>query len=234
MNADMPVGPEPPPRGAHAMAIVRWVLLAAMATLAVFAWVTLARSDTTSATAPAKKTKYRCPMHPQIVSDEPGECPRNLSHDARALRRGARRRREAHGEDPRRHDAHPALPRPGAIHRRPHRGRHRARYLTARVTAMVDSPEQGASEVHVRTPGFVERILVAQTGVAVSRGSRSSSCTPRGFSRRSKSCSRAAAGGATGGTRPRRRAARSWSSSGCPRGTSTRSSARASPSAESR
>jgi Cu(I)/Ag(I) efflux system membrane fusion protein len=40
---------------------------------------------------------------------------------------------------------------------------------TLRVTAVVAPTEQGAAEVHVRTPGFVERIFVNQTGVAVGR-----------------------------------------------------------------
>ena len=39
-----------------------------------------------------------------------------------------------------------------------------------RVTAIVMPPEQGASEVHVRTPGFVEAMHVDQTGVAVRAG----------------------------------------------------------------
>jgi Cu(I)/Ag(I) efflux system membrane fusion protein len=46
----------------------------------------------------------------------------------------------------------------------------RALASTLRVTAVVTPPEQGASEVHVRTPGFVEAILVDQTGVAVRAG----------------------------------------------------------------
>src|SRR5439155_808302 len=40
---------------------------------------------------------------------------------------------------------------------------------TLRVTAVVAPTEQGVAEVHVRSPGFVERILVNQTGVAVGR-----------------------------------------------------------------
>jgi Cu(I)/Ag(I) efflux system membrane fusion protein len=39
-----------------------------------------------------------------------------------------------------------------------------------RVTAIVAAPEQGASEVHVRASGFVERISVEETGVTVSEG----------------------------------------------------------------
>jgi Cu(I)/Ag(I) efflux system membrane fusion protein len=38
-----------------------------------------------------------------------------------------------------------------------------------RVTAVVAPTEQGVAEVHVRSPGFVERILVNQTGMVVGR-----------------------------------------------------------------
>jgi Cu(I)/Ag(I) efflux system membrane fusion protein len=39
-----------------------------------------------------------------------------------------------------------------------------------RATAIVEPAEQGAAEVHVRSPGFVEKIMVNQTGVQVSAG----------------------------------------------------------------
>ncbi|MBS2012500.1 MAG: efflux RND transporter periplasmic adaptor subunit [Deltaproteobacteria bacterium] len=72
----MPEGPEPPPRGARTMAIARWVIVAMTASLAAFTWLSFAgaqlgRKDGAVTTAP----KYHCPMHPQIVSDAPGECP---------------------------------------------------------------------------------------------------------------------------------------------------------------
>jgi Cu(I)/Ag(I) efflux system membrane fusion protein len=41
---------------------------------------------------------------------------------------------------------------------------------SVRATAVVMAPEQGVAEVHVRVPGFVETIAVAQTGVAVRAG----------------------------------------------------------------
>jgi len=41
---------------------------------------------------------------------------------------------------------------------------------TLRVTATVAPTEQGAAEVHVRSPGFVETMRVNQSGVAVARG----------------------------------------------------------------
>lgn len=74
---EMPEGEEPPPRGVKTMGVVRWLILVGAALLAVFMWFSYASAqlargkDSASAQAP----KYQCPMHPQIVSSEPGECP---------------------------------------------------------------------------------------------------------------------------------------------------------------
>lgn len=69
-------GKEAPPPGVRAMAVVRWILLALVATAALFSVYSYARpllgGDTKSA---EKGAKYICPMHTQIVSDRPGECP---------------------------------------------------------------------------------------------------------------------------------------------------------------
>lgn len=78
-HEEMPEGPEPAPRGVHAMAILRWILLAAAALLAIGAWWSLGvgggRSARDLADGGQNAVRYRCPMHPQIVSDSPGECP---------------------------------------------------------------------------------------------------------------------------------------------------------------
>src|SRR6185312_7052239 len=70
-------GAEAPPPGVRAMAIVRWALLAGVALAALFSVYTVA-GPLYGAGAPAaaqKTARYTCPMHPQIVSDRPGECP---------------------------------------------------------------------------------------------------------------------------------------------------------------
>ena len=64
-------GAEAPPPGVAAMAVVRWLLLLGTLAAAVFAWWSYAHADPTAEHAP----KYRCPMHPQITSPDPGECP---------------------------------------------------------------------------------------------------------------------------------------------------------------
>ena len=68
----------PPPRGVKAMAILRWVLVAAVAAVAAgsilgYAGVHLGRGAPGAPGAPDHL--YHCPMHPSVVQDHPGECP---------------------------------------------------------------------------------------------------------------------------------------------------------------
>jgi Cu(I)/Ag(I) efflux system membrane fusion protein len=60
------------------MAIVRWLLLLAVALAAAFSVHTYVSPLLGNGPPPGEKAKaarYICPMHPQIVSDRPGECP---------------------------------------------------------------------------------------------------------------------------------------------------------------
>ena len=67
---------EAPPPGVHTMAIVRWLLLAAVVLAALFSVYTYAAPLVGHEwTAAPSGVRYICPMHPQIVSDRPGECP---------------------------------------------------------------------------------------------------------------------------------------------------------------
>ncbi|HEY6562396.1 MAG TPA: efflux RND transporter periplasmic adaptor subunit [Polyangiaceae bacterium] len=62
-------GPEPPPRGTRTMTVVRWALVVLSVVIAAAAWWSFAGSE------PVQAERYQCPMHPQVVSDRPGECP---------------------------------------------------------------------------------------------------------------------------------------------------------------
>ena len=80
-SSPMPEGEEAPPRGVRAMAVVRWVILAGAVAAAAFtmgAWLLDHRGSASPSGATGAQeahTKYHCPMHPQIVSDQPGQCP---------------------------------------------------------------------------------------------------------------------------------------------------------------
>jgi Cu(I)/Ag(I) efflux system membrane fusion protein len=68
----MPEGEEAPPRGAHAMAILRWILIVSMAVGALAAWLSYAGVWKKVGHSPVA---YYCPMHPSVQQDHPGECP---------------------------------------------------------------------------------------------------------------------------------------------------------------
>ncbi len=181
----MPEGEEPPPRGARAMAAVRWALVLGAAALAAFMWLSYARTELSSAQShgASPAAKYHCPMHPQIVADAPGECP--ICHMSLELISAARTAPPEAA--PTASDAGPSAPgtapspegtapltlsldRIQAIGVRTAVAEDRSFAGPLRVTAVVMPPEQGLSEVHVRTPGFVEAMHVDQTGVAVRAG----------------------------------------------------------------
>jgi membrane fusion protein, copper/silver efflux system len=63
-----------PPRGVHAMALFRWILIAVMGGIAVLS-VVYSLGLISAGSASAAATQYYCPMHPQVVQDHPGECP---------------------------------------------------------------------------------------------------------------------------------------------------------------
>ncbi|HET9552453.1 MAG TPA: efflux RND transporter periplasmic adaptor subunit [Anaeromyxobacteraceae bacterium] len=69
----LPEGEEQAPPGTRTMAIVRWAIVALMALAAGGAWLYLARTSTSAGLAAGQQ--YLCPMHPQIVTDQKGECP---------------------------------------------------------------------------------------------------------------------------------------------------------------
>jgi Cu(I)/Ag(I) efflux system membrane fusion protein len=64
--------PETEPRGTRVMAVVRWAILAIALLAAGGTWWSFAFAQQGTS---ADSAKYQCPMHPQIVSDQPGECP---------------------------------------------------------------------------------------------------------------------------------------------------------------
>lgn len=212
---------EKAPRGVKTMAIVRWGLVILSAVIALWSWspyVLGQHGDHGASTAP--KTKYQCPMHPQVVSDSPGECP--ICH--MTLQPIQVQPTPAPSSSPSPSASQSAAPMP-SISANPHAGHAMPASASAhaghamampsaapassiapgtvppgttpitltfdrlqsigvrtslaedrdgagvlRVTATVSAPEQGVAEVHVRTPGFVERISVRETGVRVGGG----------------------------------------------------------------
>jgi Cu(I)/Ag(I) efflux system membrane fusion protein len=64
-----------PPRGVRTMSIVRWILVALTALVAVGSILSYAGVRRGGAAGAPSGQLYQCPMHPAVVRDHPGECP---------------------------------------------------------------------------------------------------------------------------------------------------------------
>lgn len=174
-------------RRLRAMAAVRWILLAAVSALASHTTWTYwgppsrARHD-------ARADRYYCPMHPQIRSGDPGECP--ICHMSLEPIPAERQQGNADPLTSRTADdaggltvptpdagALPALvPIVVALDRQQSIGVSTALVTSVRSAAqlrlpgVVEVPENATTRVHVRAAGYLERAAVRQTGVRVARG----------------------------------------------------------------
>lgn len=173
-HEDMPDGEEPPPPGVKLMSVFRWLLLLAVGILAVWAYISM------MGPRGGGGTKYTCPMveHAFVITDEPGDCP--LCHmklmpiDPELIEA---RRKDAQQELS---EAGPAVSgvMPISVHldRAQKMGVRSATVEevtvddTVRAPSYIASPEQGESRVHVRAPGYIERVVVAEVGTKVSAG----------------------------------------------------------------
>jgi Cu(I)/Ag(I) efflux system membrane fusion protein len=175
-------GEEAPPPGVRTMAIVRWVILAV--TIVAAAASTFAYFRGGHATTQQGEPKFYCPMHPQITSDVRGECP--ICHmtlepiPPERLKGGvvvpeapsssAAPAAADGGSVPNRAAVTLSFDRVQAIGVKVATAVSRELSLATRITASVAAPEQGAASVHTRSPGYVERIRVQETGVKVTKG----------------------------------------------------------------
>ncbi len=199
----MPEGAEPPPRGVKVAAAVRWLLLLGMAALAFSVmWKFWGpRTDAQEHAGPRAPDRYYCPMHPQIRSPDPGECPichMNLEPiPADRLQPTGPMSAAAAGDGgattPSTQDAgggdvsneggalgdgglQGVVPVTLTLERQQLVGvvtapvGRRVVGESLRVPAVAEVPEGALAQVHVRVPGFIERVAVRETGVRVSEG----------------------------------------------------------------
>lgn len=123
--------------------------------------------------------QYTCPMHPEIVRDEPGNCP----ICGMALVQIA----PPSPPPPSAPEAASAVPPPPALsaeHSEVHLDTRRLQMIGARTghverkilageiltVAIVTVDESRLSMIHTKVPGWIERLLVSRTGERVSRG----------------------------------------------------------------
>ena len=162
------------------MARLRWLLVVLAATLCGFSWWSFARADPQAAAAP----RFFCPMHPEVKSHDPGECPichMTLEPIPEARKKPSAPKQAAAAPAPSPSGAPPAptgvaptmqlrLDRLQAINVRTRKARALPGRGRLTVPAVVEAQERGRAEVHVRSGGFVERISVRETGAAVKAG----------------------------------------------------------------
>jgi Cu(I)/Ag(I) efflux system membrane fusion protein len=173
----MSEGGEAPPSGVRTMAIVRWVILAGVVLAALYTLGLAflpARSGATSSSgehaAHEHGPKYYCPMHPQIVSDQQGQCP-ICSMTLVPMKEGASTGPAA--------SAAPAVPglapvdasadRVQAVGIRVEPAQRSSLAPSLRVVARVAADESRLARIHVRFGGYVERLFVAEQGAPVKK-----------------------------------------------------------------
>ena len=172
--------PAPSRRLLRAMAILRWALLVLVTVLAGYTvWTTWGpKRDAHTATEHAR---YYCPMHPQIRSPEPGECPichMNLEPipEERQAQSSTSAPLPASGAAAAPAPIPEVAPVTLSAEKQQAVGVVTTLVETAtlghrlRVPGVISAPETGLSQVRVRAAGFVERVAVRQTGVRVSKG----------------------------------------------------------------
>ena len=169
----------PSARSMRVMALVRWALLVAVTAVAsasVYRFWGPAPEH-----AAASHARFYCPMHPQITSQAPGECPichmtlepipdergdhGGHSHDASTVSERADAGALAHLVEVTLTLDRQQL---GGVVSEPVRAGSSLRSL--RVPGVIEVPEGARSEVRVRAPGFLERVAVRESGVTVAVG----------------------------------------------------------------
>jgi membrane fusion protein, copper/silver efflux system len=164
-----------PPRGVRTMAVVRWVLVALAALVAagsILGYFDVHLSSR-GKSAPAAQL-YTCPMHPSIVQDHPGECPicgmtlvPRIQHQPNTAA---------------------APPSPGAatppglapvdlpperiqlIGMRTATVKREALGGELRTVGVVAANERGLAQINTRFAGWIQKLLVSETGEHVRRG----------------------------------------------------------------
>jgi len=192
--------PQGPPRGVATMAIVRWVLVLVTALVATESILSFAGVHLGSGKGASSGQVYYCPMHPSVVQDHPGECPicsmtLVLKTEGKTNPTGAMKptagpagmgsemvpRPAASGAG----KAAMAAPTPGVpsladvdltperiqlIGMRTATVKREAIGGDLRTVGVVAANERGLAQINTRFGGWIQKLLVSETGERVRRG----------------------------------------------------------------
>jgi Cu(I)/Ag(I) efflux system membrane fusion protein len=163
------------PAGVRTMSLVRWALVIVMGAVAVLsiAYATGALAKVSSGGAHAERVSlYYCPMHPSVVQDHPGECPICSMTLVPKPSAAAAAAAPAVGAKP--------VPGLSDIDLPPERiqliGMRTAKVERAalgdalRTVGVIAANERGLAQISVRFSGWVQQLLVSETGRRVKRG----------------------------------------------------------------
>lgn len=164
---------QPSARALRIMAIVRWILLALITALAAYTVWTY-WGPVSSKQADIRPDRYYCPMHPQVRSPDPGQCPIcHMTLERIPAERQGEATPQTMGSGPKPPDVVPVTltgEQQKSIDLTTSLVVKESLGSRLRVPGVINAPETGISQVRIRAPGFVERVSVRQTGVRVSRG----------------------------------------------------------------
>jgi len=173
-GADMPEGP---PRGVATMSVIRWVLVAMAALIAVgsiVSYVGATRGGGGSRDTAAAVQLYTCPMHPQIIQDHPGSCPICNMTLVPKLSAGSG------GKPTPAADAAAGVAGLTPIDLTPERiqligmrtdtVKREALGGELRTTGTITASERGLAQINTRFAGWVQKLLVSATGERVRKG----------------------------------------------------------------
>ncbi len=161
------------------MSIVRWVLVAITALVAVGSILSYAGVHLGGAKSESSAQLYTCPMHPSVVQDHPGECP-ICSMTLVPKVAGGAARPAAGADGSTAAEPRPAVPGLAAVDLSPERiqliGMRTATVKREdlggelRTVGVIGANERGLAQINTRFAGWIQKLMVSATGERVRRG----------------------------------------------------------------
>jgi membrane fusion protein, copper/silver efflux system len=164
--------PQGPPRGVATMSIVRWVLVLVTALVATGSILSFAGLHLGSGKSVSPGQVYHCPMHPSVLQDHPGECPicgmtLVLKTERKTSPTGAMKPTTAVSGLA---DVDLTPERIQLIGMRTATVKREAIGGDLRTVGVVAANERGLAQINTRFGGWVQKLLVSETGERVRRG----------------------------------------------------------------